>query len=90
MEYLKGTKSEVTAQYYPDAQGNNSVNSNCNTITFYNTGTCQAYVNRIPLNAGTSISIEGDTLDTITTIFSITYTGSGTKQVCVIKKTYQG
>jgi hypothetical protein len=79
---------EITFQFFPDAEGNNSVASKCNAIMFYNAGTSQAAVNRHPLAPGSTLVLSGDYGDKIITTFSLTYTGTGTNSVVVTKKTY--
>jgi len=63
--------------------------SNCNAITFYNTGLVAAKINTIPLPAGESLSIEGNENEMDITDYNIDLGTATTGTIFVIKKVNQ-
>lgn len=67
---------------------NNTIVSNCNSISFVNTGTVNAEVNKYILIPGASLTITGNADEIDTTNYQISFTG-GTGILTVIRKHYK-
>ncbi len=80
------TKYKIEAQSYTSTI---KIHSNCNAITFYNTGLIVAKINNIPLPVGESLSIEGNANEMDVTIYDIDLGTATTGTVFVIKKVNQ-
>ena len=65
------------------------VDSNCNSITFSNTGTGVIYIDKFPLSSNQTISITGNANEICVNKFKILFTVGASGQACtVIRKTY--
>lgn len=64
------------------------VASNCNEITFFNLGTAQANVELVPLLQNQQFKISGNIGEMCQTQFNISFTGTGTQLLLVIRKNY--
>jgi hypothetical protein len=67
---------------------NNNIVSQCNAITFVNTGTTDAFVNKFLLVAGASLVIGGNEGEIDTTVYTFYFTG-GVGNLSVIRKYYK-
>ena len=84
---------EINAQQYPVNGTQYEVSSNCNSISFFNSGNATATINNVPVLAGTTFNVTGNIGEVCTTVFLITYppgTAMADKQITVIRKTYKG
>ena len=70
-------------------QQNTNIISNCNNITFINTGTISVQVNTFTIVAGASLSIGGNENEIDRTIYNINFQGATNGNVVVIRKIYQ-
>lgn len=62
------------------------IDGNCNAISFINNGTVTVYINKYPLLAGTSLSIDGNAGEIDKTMYNIDFPTVGL--VTVVKKIY--
>jgi hypothetical protein len=67
---------------------NGVVESNCNAITFKNTGAATVYVKGVPLVTGEPMEVTGNDDEMDITQYDIRF-GSGAAQLIVLRKTYQ-
>lgn len=67
---------------------NTTVDSNANTITFFNTGTCNVFVDGIKITPGTSFSILGNFNEMNIKYYSILFVAPGTQQLTIVYKRY--
>lgn len=67
---------------------NNTLTSKCNAITFINTGTTNAYINKFLIAPNASLSIQGNENEIDVTTYQLAFTG-GTGILTVIRKYYQ-
>jgi hypothetical protein len=67
---------------------NNNIVSDCNAITFVNTGTVDVFVNKFLLVAGASLVIGGNENEIDTTVYNI-YFPTSAGALSVIKKYYK-
>ena len=65
------------------------VRSDCNAIQFVNLGTANVVINQnITLITNQTFTIEGNQGEICKTVFSISFTGVGTNNCVIVKKTY--
>jgi hypothetical protein len=83
---MPNTKYKIDVQSYSTSI---DIESNCNAITFYNSGTIDAKINTIPLLAGQSLSIEGNNNEIDATVYHLDFGGNTTGVVFVIRKVNQ-
>ena len=84
MKHLQ--KYETAVLQYSNTQ---FVQSNCNSITFYNVGTSTLLIEQsIPLANGQTFTITGNENEICVKQFLITFTGEGTNNAVIIKKFY--
>jgi hypothetical protein len=67
---------------------NNNIVSECNSITFVNTGTTDVFINKFLLVAGAALAIGGNENEIDTTVYNI-YFPAGAGALSVIKKYYK-
>lgn len=67
---------------------NTTVDSFCNDITFYNTGTINVLVDGIRITPGTSFSINGNRGEMNIKFYSIFFVSAGTTELTIIYKRY--
>jgi hypothetical protein len=67
---------------------NNNIVSQCNAITFVNTGTTDVYINKFLLSAGASLVVGGNENEIDTTVYIFYFTG-GIGNLSVIRKYYK-
>jgi hypothetical protein len=67
---------------------NNTLTSNCNAITFINTGTTNCFISKFLLAPNASLSISGNENEIDVTTYPISFTG-GTGILTVIRKFYK-
>jgi hypothetical protein len=67
---------------------NNNLTSNCNAITFVNTGVTDCYISKFLLVPGASLSISGNENEIDVTVYIISFTG-GTGILSVVRKFYK-
>ena len=85
---------EGNASYYYTFQAFSTVtspwiNSNCNEIAFWNTGTSNVIINNvINLLPNDFVSLNGNINELDKTQYIYSFTGTGTNSLIVIKKTY--
>ena len=72
------------AQY----QQNYNLISNCNNITFINTGAISVQINQFILVAGASLSIGGNANEIDTTVYNISFSGATNGNLIVIRKIF--
>jgi hypothetical protein len=65
-----------------------SVTSNCNSITFFNTGTNTMVVDGVNFAPQTSIVFQGNVGEITNQNFNLSFTGAGTSLVTVYRKVY--
>lgn len=65
-----------------------SVDSNCNTIVFFNTGTNNCFVDGIKITPGTSFTILGNENEFNVKYYSINFQGVGNPELTIIYKRY--
>jgi hypothetical protein len=70
-------------------QQNINIISDCNNITFINTGTIDVQVNTFTIVAGASLSIGGNAEEIDRTIYTINFQGATNGNVVVIRKIFQ-
>lgn len=69
-------------------QTRTEISANCSGILFINTGSTTAYINRMPLLAGASLSLDDQNRDIDTTKYQLNFGGfSGT--ITVWRKTFK-
>lgn len=64
------------------------IKSECNAITIINTGTTNARINGVPLTPGDQYIEQGNAGEIDTTDYLASFTGIGTNELTVIRKTY--
>jgi hypothetical protein len=67
---------------------NTTVDSFCNDITFFNTGTINVFVDGIRITPGTSFTITGNANEMNIKFYSVFFTGAGNPQLTIIYKRY--
>ena len=67
---------------------NTTVDSNCNSMTFYNTGTNNVFVDGIKITPGTSFSVLGNENEMNIKYYSILFQGAGNPQITIVYKRY--
>jgi hypothetical protein len=67
---------------------NTTIDSNCNSITFYNTGTSNVFVDGIKITPGTSFSILGNFNEMNVKYYSVLFQAPGTNQLTAVYKRY--
>jgi hypothetical protein len=67
---------------------NGQVDSNCNTITFLNTGTNNVFVDGIRITPGTSFTILGQFDEMNIKTYSLTFAAPGSGSLTIIYKRY--
>lgn len=65
---------------------NSNIESNCNEITFLNTGTNVANVNGVALQPNQSMIFRGHKCEVDMTNYYVNFTGAGANQLTVIRK----
>lgn len=79
-------KYDINILQYSDTK---YVSSDCNSITFINYGTSIALINQvIQIANGQSFTIEGNENEICVEQFLLTFSGAGTKNVVVVRKTF--
>lgn len=68
---------------------NNQIQSNCNSITFINTGTINVQVNQFELSPSAQLTIGGNVGEIDRTIYNINFVGATNGVLSIIKKIYQ-
>lgn len=69
-------------------QQNFNIISNCNNITFINSGAIAVQINQFTLVAGASLSIGGNANEIDTTVYNISFSGATNGNVVVIRKIF--
>lgn len=69
-------------------QQNYNIVSNCNNITFINTGAIAVQINQFTLVAGASLSIGGNANEIDTTIYTVSFSGATNGNLTVIRKIF--
>lgn len=64
------------------------VRSNCNSITFLNSGTIAATVNGVPVAVGDQYVSNGNEGEENKTLYRLAFVGGGAGEMIVIRKTY--
>lgn len=67
---------------------NTTVDSNCNSIVFYNTGTANVFVDGIKITPGTSFSFIGNFDEMNIKYYSILFAQIGMPEITIIYKRY--
>lgn len=68
---------------------NNSVQSNCADITFYNVGTSNVKINNaLPIFPGGSITLSANAGELDRTVYNFAFTSPGVNILVVIRKVY--
>lgn len=67
---------------------NIQVDSNCNSIIFFNTGTSNVFVDNIKITPGTSINIAGNRDEILIKVYDILFIAPGTNALTIIYKRY--
>ena len=67
---------------------NTTIDSNCNSITFYNTGTANVFVDGIKITPGTSFSILGNFNEMNVKYYSVLFQAPGNNQLTAVYKRY--
>lgn len=77
----------VDVQNYVDSQ---RIESNCNGILFYNTGTVTVTVQGFPILPGSSWGVDGNWGEFDTTYYTVAFppNSTGVQSVHVVRKTY--
>ena len=70
-------------------QQNINIISDCNNITFVNTGAISVQVNTFTIVAGASLSIGGNQNEIDRTIYTINFQGATNGSLVVIRKIFQ-
>jgi hypothetical protein len=79
-------KYEINVLQYSNTQ---FVQSNCNSITFYNVGSSTLLIEQsIPLANGQTFTITGNENEICVKQFLITFTGGGENNAIIVKKNY--
>lgn len=81
-------KFTITFQQYGAAQQLDL--TNCNTVTFYNTGTATAFIESCPILPGASLTISGNECEECNDFVQLTFdlTAGLTQNLVVIKKVF--
>ena len=69
-------------------QQNYNIISNCNNITFINTGAISVKINQFTLVAGASLSIGGNANEIDTTIYTVSFSGATNGNLIIIRKIF--
>jgi hypothetical protein len=69
-------------------QQNFNLISNCNNITFINTGAVTVQVNQFTLVAGASLSIGGNENEIDATVYNVSFSGATNGNLTVIRKIF--
>lgn len=67
---------------------NTTVDSNCNTIVFFNTGTSNVFVDGIKITPGTSFTVLGNENEMNIKYYSILFQAPGNNQITIVYKRY--
>ena len=67
---------------------NIQVDSNANSLIFYNTGTSNVFVDGIKITPGTSIAITGNVGEMLVKVYDVLFVAPGNNQLTVIYKRY--
>jgi hypothetical protein len=67
---------------------NIQVDSNANSVIFYNTGTSNVFIDGIKVTPGTSFAITGNRDEICIKVYDILFTAPGTNQLTVVYKRY--
>lgn len=66
------------------------VESQCNAISFKNQGTATVNIDGVQLAAGDTFTLSGEGLEQDTTVYTVRFAASGTKDLVIIRKNYIG
>jgi hypothetical protein len=87
LQALPANGREYTVEF-ESYTGDDTIVSNCNEILILNRGEKTATVNGVPMSRGTQLSVSGNAGETDVTEYELTFSGSGSADVLVIRKKY--